>query len=164
MTEDDTFTNAIRIKIQGWLEHEEGWSLLDTPPLPSSEVSWALVSEDHGKRKFVFYQKAGHSDRVMIEANAVLSPDHIRKFAELPDSEQNLFLDELKIELLKMNVAYAGAKLPLQGVQVNTSTYFEGAFDNALAKDTFYQRVNAVRNGLVMVIVMLTRRLDHSPA
>ncbi len=117
------------------------------------------MAEDRHKRRLLISQQRGHEDRVLLEARVVPTPEQADKLAALPEWQANDLMWDMRLELSRMGIDFQGVTLPLKRVVLTEALYFEGALDGALAKDTFFQRVEQVRRGIAMVQFLLQRRL-----
>ena len=128
-------------------------------PRPSEGVIWGLMAEDRHKRRLLISQQNGHEDRVLLEARVVPTPEQSERLVAVPDWQANDLMWDIRLELSRMGIDFQGVSLPLKRVVLTEALYFEGALDSALAKDTFFQRVEHVRRGIAMVQFLLQRRL-----
>jgi hypothetical protein len=152
---DQTFAGRIHDRVDHWLT-QEGWS---TRPLPGEASLWVLVASDRHGRRLVISQSRGHEDRVLIEGRVVPSEEQAAALEAMPEPEQQEIIWDTGMELLRLGIDYSGVDLPLKRIVLVESIYFEGALDNILAKDTFFQRIEQIRRGVAMVQLLLRRRL-----
>ncbi len=134
----------------------ENWTV---KPRTREGVIWTLMAEDRHKRRLLISQQHGHEDRVLLEARVVPTPEQAEKLEALPVGQANDLMWDMRLELSRMGIDFQGVTLPLKRVVLTQALYFEGALDGALAKDTFFQRVEHVRRGIAMVQFLLQRRL-----
>jgi hypothetical protein len=154
---DFTFADVIRSKIERWLG-EEGWTFL---PTQGAELIWAVVARDRLGRAFVIAQHAGHHDRVVIEARIVPSNEQLEKLRGAPEDVEMQLVWTLRRELLQLGVDFRSLTRPLARIILTEAIYFEGALDGALAKDTFFMRIEQVRRGIQLVQLVLQRDLAN---
>ena len=152
---DETFAGRIQERVRHWLT-QEGWT---ADNLATQATLWALVGTDRNGRRLVISQSRGHQDRVLIEGRVVPSAPQAERIEALSEEERDALLWDTRMELLRLGIDYSGVEMPLKRVVLMESIYFEGALDNFLAKDTFFQRIEQIRRGVAMVQLLLRRRL-----
>ncbi len=117
------------------------------------------MAEDRHKRRIIISQQTGHEDRVMLEARVVPTSEQAESLVALPEWQANDLMWDMRLELSRMGIDFHGVSLPLKRVVLTEALYFEGALDSALAKDTFFHRMEHLRRGIAMVQFLLQRRL-----
>ncbi len=134
---------------------EDGWSLRQETPQGGL---WAFVAEDSRGRRVVVGQNANRQDEVIIQAQVNIGDDTINKLSSLPENEREELLWDLRFELLRTNLEFAGIETPLKSIKVS-----ERIFLDALTKDCFLQRISEVRKGLLVVLWILARKFVQPP-
>jgi len=152
---DETFVGRIHDRVEHWLA-QEGW---ESRPLPSETALWVVVASDTHGRRILISQSRGHEDRVLIEGRVVPSDGQSARLIAMEQMDQQEMIWDIRMEILRLGIDFSGVELPLKRIILAESIYFEGGLDGALAKDTFFQRIEQIRRGVAMVQLMLRRRL-----
>jgi len=150
----DVQSGDAKEQIQKWLM-EDGWSLRQES---GKEAVWAFVGEDRLGRKVVVGQNIGREDEVILQGTVRFDEATTDRIAQLREDERNDFLWDLRFELLRTDLEFAGVEAPLKEIRVTERIFFD-----ALTKDTFLQRVAEVRKGVLAVIWMVNRRFAQPP-
>ncbi len=95
----------------------------------------------------------------MLEARVVPTSEQAESLVALPEWQANDLMWDMRLELSRMGIDFHGVSLPLKRVVLTEALYFEGALDSALARDTFFHRMEHLRRGIAMVQFLLQRRL-----
>ncbi len=147
-------TTALREKIQTWLMGE-GWTLREKT---HDTANWLIEAHDSGNRHIVVGQRQGRDDQILLEGAVAVVEQHQKQLASLPAAERQEMLWELRFSLLTLGVEFHGVEEPLSRVMIGQRIYLDG-----LTKDRFLQRVSRVRNGVLLVIWTIARKLNLSP-
>lgn len=144
----------IKDQVQEWLI-KDGWSVRDEP---SSDALWAYLAEDRQLRKIVIGQPAGREDWIVIQA--VVNIDDVTKerISQMPPSDRERFLWDLRFELLKTDLEFDGIMIPLERIGVARRIFLE-----SLTKDLFFQIMSQVRKGVLLIQWMVARRFAEEP-
>lgn len=148
-------SDDVKDKVHGWLM-EDGWKLLKHT-LP--DASWAFVAEDPYNRKIVVGQKVGREDQLLMQARVTPDEDVTTQLDQLSEDERNSFLWDLRFELLRADLDFNGATIPLKRVEV-----MKRICTDALTKDAFVQRLGYVHKGVVIVQWMIARKFAKPAA
>ena len=140
---DSSFSDAIRDRVQKWLI-EEGWRV---EPREVSGAQWHFAAVDSGRRLLNIRQRTGKFDQVSILGGVRLSEDEQSRFDALPQERQQAFVWEVRFDLLRMNLDFANIDLPLGAMRVTQDAYFDGG----LSKDAFFNKLEDVRRGIVLI-------------
>jgi hypothetical protein len=143
MTGDASFSEAIRDRVRKWLS-EEGWRVA-TREVPGSQ--WHFTAVDSGRRVLNIRQRTGKFDQVSIIGGVRLSADEQSRFEALPEEQQQSFVWDVRFDLLRMNLDFANIDLPLGAMRVTQDAYFDGG----LSKDAFFNKLEDVRRGIVLI-------------
>jgi hypothetical protein len=152
--DEGTLADRIKERAQTWFM-EDGWSLRKET---LTDAIWAFVAEDQSGRKIVAGQKIGKKDELVIQGAVKVDEETSSKITQLPHNEKDDFIWDLRFELLRTDLEFSGTKLPLEKVEVVGRICFD-----ALAKDTFLQKVSQVRKGILIVQWMLARKFAKQP-
>jgi hypothetical protein len=153
MTSDDNLSN-IREKAQNWFM-EDGWSVRKEP---APDATWAIVADDGKGRKVVVGQTPGRDDQLLFQGAVIIDDITSDKINELPESERNNLLWDIRFELIKTDLEFMGIEAPLKRVEVMGRIFFD-----ALTKDAFLNKVSQVRKGILIVIWMLAKKFATQP-
>lgn len=147
---DDTFSGVIKDKVCNWLQ-QIAWSWKDVPP--SDQASWAIVGIDPNERKVVIWQVKGQTDHLVLEGTVIPEDQQVRRLNAQPAAERDSFLWDLRIGLLELGLDFV-LLMPLERVMITQSVYVDGG----LIKDTFVQRLDAVKRGVAWLQFMFARQ------
>ena len=147
-------SDTIKEKIRNWLM-EDGWSLRQETP---QQGLWAFIAEDSRGRKIVVGQNSNKQDEVVLQGQVNIGDDLTNKLNNLEEEDRNEFLWDLRFELLRTNLEFAGIEIPLKSVRVS-----ERIFAEELSKGVFLQRTSEVRKGVLVILWMLQRQFAQQP-
>lgn len=151
----DKSRSELEEKIRNWLM-EDGWSLRKETP---QKGLWAFVADDGMGRKIVVGQNIGREDTIIIQGGITIDNFTSQKINELPESERDEFLWNLRFELLRTNLEFNGIMLPLKQIEL-----MERIVIDALSKDCFTKRISEVKKGVLIVLWMLARKFGQQPS
>jgi hypothetical protein len=151
MTGDASFSDAIRDRVQKWLT-EEGWKV---EARTVAGAQWHFAAIDPGRRLLNIRQRTGKFDQVSILGGVRLSEAEQARFDALPEERQQAFVWEVRFDLLRMNLDFANIDLPLGAMRVTQDAYFDGG----LSKDAFFNKLEDVRRGIVLIQFHIWRLL-----
>ena len=151
MTKDAT---QLREKVQTWLMGE-GWNLREKP---HGTANWLIEARDSGGRHIVVGQRQGRDDQILLEGAVAVADQHQQQLMALAPAERQAMLWDLRFSLLSLGVEFHGVEEPLKRVMIGQRIYLDG-----LTKDRLLQRVSLVRNGVLLVIWSIARRLNLAP-
>jgi len=149
--DEPSFQDRVKELITGWLEPE--FSLKNLPPGP--DVRWVLQAHDGSRHVTVCsLQRAG--DHVLLEGAVGLSDTHIAKINAMSAPERHDWLYQLRLDLTAMGLDFGGIeKSAPKRIHVQQHVYVDGG----LSKDSFMQRLHAIRHGVAFVQFTIQQRL-----
>jgi len=144
----------IRQQIQTWLM-EEGWRIR---PENVPDTEWFLSAESEAKVRIGVGQRKGSVDQVIVQGSVTFQQVEQEQINLLPPEDRSGFLWDMRFSLLNLGVEFGGVTEPPQVIRISQRIYHDG-----LTKDRFLQRVSQVRNGLLVVLWTVARKLAQPP-
>ncbi len=147
-------SEEIRTQIQTWLM-EESWHIR---PEKVPDTEWFLSAESEAKVRIGVGQRKGSVDQVIVQGSVTFQQAEQDQINRLPPEERSGFLWDMRFSLLNLGVEFGGVTEPPQVIRISQRIYYDG-----LTKDRFLQRVSQVRNGLLVILWMVARKLAQPP-
>lgn len=144
-----------RTKVQRWLM-EEDWQIADFPA-PEGALWTIRCTNAIGNVLFII-QSTRIPDRLDIQTSVGVSEDHQNLIAAMPANERASLWWDLRFELLKMKLEFAGFAEPVKEITLTQKIYNDG-----LTRDRFIQRINQVKAGILLIIWTINRRSNQPP-
>jgi hypothetical protein len=144
-----------RTKVQGWLM-QEGWQIAELPVLEGA--LWVIQATNSVGHVVLIIQPAHLPERLDIQGNLTIGPEHQRMLGEMNGSERQDIIWKLRFDLLQLKVDFGGFTEPLTNVFISQRIYNDG-----LTRDRFLQRITQVKAGIIMVIWSLNRHSNQPP-
>ena len=138
-----------RDKIKLWLMRE--WSVTE---LYDPDMAWAIQVSAGERPGAIVVQAKEVPDLLLIQGSVSVEPEMQEALVAMSAAEQQEVLWELRFGLLKLGVEFTGVSQPLEMIMLRKSIY-----DDALTKDAFLHRVDAVSSAVVFVLWTLQRRM-----
>jgi hypothetical protein len=131
---------------------------------PNQEVFFRfVVTMDSGTKLLVGRPKGELSGYLIVRAEITPGPEEQRRIADLPPSESNRVLSEVRLELARAKVGYSGLALPITTIAI----FKRMPIGESLSEDVFMARleeVEAAFNAIAVVSYMAFDRNAPIPA
>lgn len=100
-------------------------------------------------------QFIAYPDRIIAQTVVAVAENHRAALADINPDDRKLFLCDIQLELLKMDVEFRGVVHPLEEIFIQQFLYPDGLNRNALVHMVLH-----VQKAALIVALMLDRKLD----
>jgi hypothetical protein len=142
-------------RIQAWLLGA-GWQIGEAQ---ADNAVWVVGAVNPIGHPVAIVQLRQPQDMIVVQASLEFDDAFREQFGTLSGDERAALILEVKLGLLKLGVGFDnGLADPLHRFAVTQTI-----FDDGLTKDTFFQRVDQVRYGVLLALWTLQAKVGRPP-
>jgi len=137
-----------------WQSRMVSWLMSDglkVQEVPQGPATWCVLVENAVGHKVTVTQALDRADSVIVAGGCTFDPQSLD---QLPESEREAFLWDLRLFLVQLGLDFVGVQRPLQQVTVSLPVYCEG-----LTHREFAGAVRRTFLGVFAVLGVVARRL-----
>lgn len=141
-------------KVQTWLMQDD----YQVSEQAHEGAAWIVVAVDGTGRSFGIIQENAKPERLLLQGEIIVSPEHVSAFARLTPKERQEMLWDMRLRLAEMNLYFGGLDDPLQRVAIQNYVHSDG-----MTRDNFLDRLKLLRNGLFVIVWCIQRKFSGEP-
>lgn len=150
---ENTETEKVKSNIQKWLL-EDGYKIESQP---DQNMLFRFIVTDKSGIKTIIAQPMLILDQVVIGAGINVDNTQQSLLQTLENKERLDFLWDLRFGLLDLDVGFQGISLPLKGIEISKTIYYDG-----LTKDALLQKVSNVRRAVIFAMWTFDRKFGEA--
>ncbi len=124
-----------------------------------ASVTWGYMATTASGLKILIGQMHNLPDAVLISAGLTVSEEHRARFSALPKADRQRCLQDIALDLLRMNIQFDGLADPPAEIWAHSILHSDG-----LTQDSLGERTLRVGNAIDVVKVWLYRFIGEEYA
>jgi hypothetical protein len=150
---DTSDCEKVKSNIQKWLL-EDGYKIESQP---NQDTLFRFVATDRTGIKTIIVQPKLMLDQIVIGAGIQFDNAQQSALQTLENKNRLDFLWDLRFGLLNLDVGFNGVAMPLKGIEITKTIYYDG-----LTKDALLQRVSNIKRAVIFTMWTFDRKFGEA--